>query len=90
MPIVPALPSFNLVAGLTFVGGDPVVAGGRQVGSGVDVRRFHAGAWEPPSVFTTARPGSLVMIPGKSAVLIGETTFDSGRAFGHVTRFAFP
>lgn len=90
MPIVPALPSFNLVAALTFVAGDPVVAAGRTVGSGVDVRRFHAGAWEPPSVFTTARAGSLVMIPGNSAVLIGETTFNNGQAFGHVTRFAFP
>ncbi|MEO8081516.1 MAG: Ig-like domain-containing protein, partial [Caldimonas sp.] len=88
MPIVPALPSFNLAAALTFVAGDPVVAGG-QVG-GVDVRRFHAGAWEPPSGFTTARAGSLVMIPGNNSVLIGETTAASGQAFGHVTRFAFP
>jgi hypothetical protein len=89
IPIVPALPTFNRHSGLGFLNGDLVVAGARP-GGGVDVRRFHNGAWEPPATFATATAGDLTLIADGNTMLICETTFASGQAFGKVTRMAFP
>jgi len=89
IPIVPTLPTFNRHSGLGFLNGDLVVAGGRP-GIGVDVRRFHNGAWEPPATFLTATPGELTLIADGNTMLIGEMTFNAGQAFGRVTRMAFP
>ena len=90
VPIVPALPTFNSVAALTFLNGEPVVAGGLVASSGVDVRRFHAGAWEPAVSFASPRAGALTLISDGHSLLVGETVFSFGQAFGRVTRVAFP
>ncbi len=88
LAIAPPLTTFNEVAALAFVNGDPVVAG--SLGGGVDVRRFHSGAWEPAVTFITPTAGALTLIPDGSSVLVGEAEFASGQAFGRMTRVVFP
>lgn len=87
--IVPKLPASNSRSGIAFLNGDLVVAS-FQFGVGSDVRRFRNGVWEPPATFVTPTGGDLTLIADGNTMLIGEMTFDSGEAFGRVTRLAFP
>lgn len=87
--IVPRLPASNSRSGIGFLNGDLVVAS-FQFGVGSDVRRFRNGVWEPPATFLTPTGGDLTLIADGNTMLICEMTFDSGQAFGRVTRMAFP
>lgn len=88
-PIDPALPSFNGVAGMTFVGIDPVVAGGHTFNSQqADLRRLRNGAWEPPLRFgVPGGPMHMRLVPDGNATLVfSSTTANVVR----VTRVLFP
>ncbi|MGZ5687967.1 MAG: hypothetical protein ACXWIQ_09635 [Caldimonas sp.] len=91
VPIAPDLTTFNGVVGLTFLNGDPVVAGGVSFGvEQIDLRRLHNGVWEPPAVFSTAKPLAMTLIADGTSILVGDSAFTFGVGRGTVTRVAFP
>jgi len=92
MPVAPALLTYNGVAGLAFVNGDPVVAGGHQFNGGqVDVRRLRNGAWEPQSLLgMPGRASAVTLAASGNSVLIGAPTQFGNDGLARVSRLLFP
>jgi hypothetical protein len=69
--VVPADFDTESGIGFAFLNGDPVIAGTASNGS-VDVRRFHAGAWEDPVFVPPAsQTGSIFLLPSGRTLLVG-------------------
>jgi len=91
VPIVPPLPAFDGVGGLTFLNGDPVVAWFAETDAAkVVVTRFRNGTWEPPTTFGSPEALHLTLIANGNTVIIGGADFSFGQGVGIVTRVAFP
>jgi hypothetical protein len=84
----PALRSFNGQVGLTFLNGEPVVAGAHLFHADkVDLRRKHNGVWEPQALINAIGvTSSLSLAASGDSVLIEQSGNDAAR----VMRVAFP
>ena len=90
VPIVPTLTtSGGEVVGITFLNGDPVVAGVSRAGF-VELRRFRNGAWEPATSYGPLRVQKITLMSSGSSVLAGHAVFSGSGGRGVVIRVAFP
>ena len=87
VPITPALTTVNGLSALTFLNGDPVVAGIVSLSAGrVDLHRFRGGAWEP-AVSIRAQVDLLNLLPDGNSLVVSHV---NGTGNGRVSRVVFP
>ena len=90
VPIVPVLTAFAGRVGVTFLNGDPVVAGVSRAAF-VEPRRFRNGAWEAATSHGPFNdPPNITLMSSGSSVLVGHAVFGNVRGIGSVVRVAFP
>ena len=89
VPIVPVLAS-QFFVGLTFLNGDPVIAG-VTAASTIELRRFRSGAWEPAVFYgPIGNDSPLRLVADGNSVLSGHAQFGGDRGIISVFRITFP
>jgi hypothetical protein len=84
----PAIQTYNGQVALTFLNGEPVVAGAHLFHGGrVDLRRLHDGVWEPQALIKVIGDTTTISLESSGdSVLLGQSGNDAAR----VTRVSFP